>query len=321
MSSFAIGDIHGCLEELELLLGTLPLKKDSQLIFLGDYIDRGDQSKEVIEYLIELRKKRPIVTLCGNHEAMMLDFILRPNSPGAGIYIMNGGSATLASYADDKGQYWIPDSHIEFLLGLKRFHQDEKFFYVHAGVPDLPLHHLDPKEHEAHFLWARQPFIKSHFNWGKPIVHGHTPCEEVEILPTRINVDTGCIYGNKLSAIELPSRKIFSVPGRTKGRQLILRDSTSKRIAIRFDGKLPVSVRYQNQSYDFETLNYNEFGFLIGALSSEAPTFVAGDIVYGVAGQYEPSSVDFEGDVVRTELKDGRILYGIKFRKIKPHVK
>ena len=111
---FAIGDIHGCVNELRALLNLLPLTPESTVVFLGDYIDRGGNSKGVIDTIIELRGHCRVVTLKGNHEAMFLDFLDHPGSARAGLFICNGGSATLASYANETGRYELPSEHVAF---------------------------------------------------------------------------------------------------------------------------------------------------------------------------------------------------------------
>src|SRR5688500_9784566 len=111
---FAIGDIHGCVDELRQLLNQLPRSSESTLVFLGDYIDRGPASREVIDTLLGLAQQDHVVPLMGTHEAMFHDFLRDPHSPGGASFIYNGRSATLASYANGD-QYVIPESHIECL--------------------------------------------------------------------------------------------------------------------------------------------------------------------------------------------------------------
>ncbi|MCJ8277615.1 MAG: serine/threonine protein phosphatase, partial [Bdellovibrionales bacterium] len=93
---FAIGDIHGCAEELNKLISLLPLNSEDTLVFLGDYIDRGPNSKKVVDIILDLKKNYNVICLKGNHEAMINEFIDDPSSPQAGLFIMNGGSSTLA---------------------------------------------------------------------------------------------------------------------------------------------------------------------------------------------------------------------------------
>ncbi|MEZ4872075.1 MAG: metallophosphoesterase family protein [Bdellovibrionales bacterium] len=207
---FAIGDIHGCFEQLQLLVEQLPLDENSELVFLGDYVDRGPYSKQVIDYIIELKSKYNVTCLRGNHEQMMLDFLDNPASINACLFIMNGGSATLASYEVELGQYSIPDDHMIFLRNLKLYHETDQYFFVHAGVPDIELSQIDESKHKNDMLWIRESFLENDRRWEKIIVHGHTVFDTVQIEENRISLDTGCVYNQSLSAIELYSGTIYS---------------------------------------------------------------------------------------------------------------
>ena len=98
---FAIGDVHGCADELVELLGNLPLDDQSLVVFLGDLVDRGPKSKEVIDHILKLKEMCQVVAISGNHEAMFLSFLDHPESIESILFIMNGGLATLDSYADE----------------------------------------------------------------------------------------------------------------------------------------------------------------------------------------------------------------------------
>src|SRR5688572_16333454 len=188
---FAIGDVHGCSVELQRLLQQLPLTADSVVVFLGDYVDRGTDSRGVIDVALDLANECHVVYLMGNHEEMFLAFLEDPDSKRGAEFIMNGGSSTLANYADDRGTFEVPHKHRQFLRDLRLCYQTETHFFVHAGVPDLPLERIDPVKHAAFLLWSRANFLRSTFTWEKTIVHGHTPVQSVEFHPRRINVDTG----------------------------------------------------------------------------------------------------------------------------------
>lgn len=306
---FAIGDVHGCAEELEILLNQLPLSNTDTVVFLGDYVDRGPNSKKVIDLIIDLKKRCNVVALKGNHESMMIDFINDPSSAQAGLFIMNGGSSTLASYTLRADQFVIPDEHIEFLQQLKVCYETEDFFFVHAGVPDMPLHKIDLELQEMELLWIRSSFHNSRYNWGKTIVHGHTVVNNVEMTPRRINLDTGCVFNGTLSAIELPSRKLYQVKARENIPHVYLKeDPPSPRIATRFSGTIPVTI----QGHSFQTLNYNEFGMLLQDLEMRTERFQIGEIISGTIGGSHHNQVSFTGQVVRTQQKGDMLLYGIK---------
>ncbi|MCB0378631.1 MAG: serine/threonine protein phosphatase, partial [Bdellovibrionales bacterium] len=207
----AIGDIHGCADELESLIEQLPIDDNTHLVFLGDYVDRGPNSKKVIQMVIDLKKRCDVIALKGNHEAMMLDFLKDPSSVSAGLFILNGGSATLASYSTGSEKFHIPDDHLEFLESLKFYHETDDYFFVHAGVPDVPLNKIDIKKHSLDLIWIRSAFHTSTFQWDKVIVHGHTVVEQVEMLENRINLDTGCVFQGRLSALDLSDRQLYQV--------------------------------------------------------------------------------------------------------------
>ena len=315
---FAIGDIHGCVRELQLLLAHLPLEQDSVLIFLGDYIDRGNHSRQVIETILSLKKQYKVITLKGNHEAMLLDFLADPESHKGGMFILNGGSSTLASYSDQAGTYTIPGEHVDFFKGLRLFDEMKDFFFVHAGVPEIALSEIDPVEDEMFMLWVRTPFLKSTHDWGKVIVHGHSPVDEPQSLPNRINVDTSCVFGGKLTAVELPARRFYSVARSAVDEpRVFLKDKDSKRVSFRFDGAIAVFVSRGGHSLRFETLNYSEFGMLIREARTEGNASLAlGEKIMGEIGNDSHSRVDFSGEVVRCETRQDGVLYGIRMDKV-----
>ena len=312
---YAIGDVHGCAYELRNLLNQLPLTPESTVVFLGDYIDRGGHSKDVVDTILELRKQCHVVCLMGNHEAMFLNFLDDPGSERAGLFIVNGGSATLASYADDHGNYAFPEEHIRFFRDLKLSYEDEHHFFVHAGVPDMPLSELNETLHGKKMLWIRGAFLTSEYDWGKVIVHGHTPVNEVEIRHNMINVDTGCVFMRSLSAIALPGQQVFSVPRQRIVKPIYLTDAASRRVAIRFEGVLPVVVEQDGQSHHFETLDYSEVGLYMRELDSgTTPRLKENQAIHGRIGSDAATSVLFEGHVVRTHFKTAGIHYAVKVK-------
>jgi serine/threonine protein phosphatase 1 len=209
---FAIGDIHGCLDKLELLMGKIESQWDAGqdiLVFLGDYIDRGPNSFEVVEYLIQLEKRIPnTIFLKGNHEEM-LEFYL------AGVdrhtYLVNGGQQTLDDYLDKTdhfGMYPIPQSHLNFFSSLCLYYQTDDYIFVHAGLKKkVPLELQDSED----LLWIRDKFIQSNYDFGKRVIFGHTPFREPLVQPNKIGIDTGAVYGNKLTCVKLPQMEFFHV--------------------------------------------------------------------------------------------------------------
>jgi serine/threonine protein phosphatase 1 len=320
--TFAIGDVHGCARELELLIAKLKLKKDDTIIFLGDYVDRGPDAKSVISIIIELKKHHNVIALKGNHEAMFLDFLERPESPGAGLFVLNGGSATLASYAGEGGSFEIPDEHIRFLYDLKYFYETPTHFFVHAGVPPnrslASLAKLTPED-EVTLLWIRQLFLNSSYDWGKIIVHGHTPVDKPETKANRINVDTGCVYDGMLTAVELPKVKFHHIEKGEKGEDITFpREVNTSRAAMRFSGRLAVHASVKGKLvHHFETLNYNQFGLLMAeAVMQATAVFKIGDVIEGRIAPGDTKEIGFIGEVVRTESRGGVRLYAVKMTRV-----
>lgn len=167
-------------------------------------MDRGPDSKGVIEILLELSKSYRCIFIRGNHEQMMLDYLLKGEN--LDLWLMNGASATLRSYG---GVDTIPREHVEFLQSAKFYHVRGNDLFVHAGVrPNVPLEKQDPFD----LLWIRYEFIYSENPLPNyRIFFGHTPFQDVLILEDKVGLDTGCVYGNKLSAIALETMKVYQV--------------------------------------------------------------------------------------------------------------
>ncbi|HEX2949244.1 MAG TPA: metallophosphoesterase family protein [Armatimonadota bacterium] len=199
----AIGDIHGMDSLLVQLLEKLPT--DGEIIFLGDYIDRGPQSRAVITHLLQLQQQRLCHFLRGNHEAILLSS-LDGNTDMRNFWLRNGGLQTLESYDRE-----IPPTHEEFFRRTLPYYTTDAYIFVHAGlVPGRTLEEIGPDE----FLWIREPFLSTDYNWGKVVIHGHTPTRKFppQIYPNRINVDTGAVFGGALTAVLLPEYEFISIP-------------------------------------------------------------------------------------------------------------
>jgi serine/threonine protein phosphatase 1 len=213
---FVIGDIHGCATELEALLNGLPLAVGDAVVFLGDYVDRGPASRAVVEILLELGRRRSITTtfLKGNHEDMLLAYMGYPGRYGD-AYLHNGGIETVVSYGlppltpgpDLPAAF--PDAHLEFFKTLAIRHLAPPFLMVHAGIdPQRAL--VDQRVEDM--LWIRERFITQRHGLPYTVCFGHTPRREVLMdLPYKIGLDTGCVYGNRLSCIELREPRLFQV--------------------------------------------------------------------------------------------------------------
>jgi serine/threonine protein phosphatase 1 len=208
----AIGDIHGCSDLLERLLARIAFEpRADTLVFVGDYIDRGPDSRKVIDTLLELKAACPnMICLKGNHEEMLLNYYLEGR--GEQQFYLNGGLVTLDSYgltpADARAGRGLPANHLDFLRALPLFHETEEFLFVHAGLrPGVPLAEQSP----ADLLWIRYEFIDSQADFGRTVVFGHTPLHDPLIETNKIGIDTGAVYDGCLTCVELPSRKIHQV--------------------------------------------------------------------------------------------------------------
>jgi serine/threonine protein phosphatase 1 len=205
---FVIGDIHGCARELEALLGGLSLAAGDTVAFVGDYIDRGPESRRVVDLLLALRGRDDVETifLRGNHEDMCLAYIGRGGHWGESWHL-NGGIATLRSYGIDarlpgrETLARLPREHVAFFESSRLYWLGEGHLVVHAGIrPGRPL----AEQNEEDLLWIREEFIQATHALPETIVFGHTPQRRVFVdLPYKIGIDTGCVYGGCLTAIEL----------------------------------------------------------------------------------------------------------------------
>ncbi|MFZ3008446.1 MAG: metallophosphoesterase family protein [Phenylobacterium sp.] len=222
--AYAVGDIHGRLDAFDALLHVIAqdvlVSQPSQqpmLILLGDYVDRGPASAQVIDAILRLQTEPAfeVRALKGNHEEALLQF---RDEPGFGqTWVEHGGSATLASYGVQPPatrtdpEAWetarlafreaLPEAHKAFFEGLEIMITLGDYAFVHAGVrPGVPLE----RQVERDLLWIRAEFLQSTAKFEKIIVHGHTPMEEPQIIPgRRIGVDTGAYATGLLTAVRL----------------------------------------------------------------------------------------------------------------------
>jgi serine/threonine protein phosphatase 1 len=204
-----IGDIHGSARELAILLGAVDPRPEDRLVFLGDYVDRGPASDEVISLLVDLQARLPgTVFLRGNHEEMMMDFLGMEGARGS-IFLRAGGASTVASYGMDpeaatpeKFRAVLPEAHRRFLAeSLQLHHQEGDYLFVHAGVrPGIPL----ADQHRDDLLWIREEFLGQRHGLPQTVVFGHTPQRAAVFSRLGwIAMDTGCCYGGLLSCLDL----------------------------------------------------------------------------------------------------------------------
>jgi serine/threonine protein phosphatase 1 len=208
--SFIVGDVHGCLEMLKRLIDEIEWSpSDDRLIFIGDYIDRGEDPKGVVDFVLRLKEDSPLVQcLIGNHEQMLLDYLSNVDPQS---YIFNGGLSTLRSYKEvgrSERDPLIPSSHLDFFSSLLPMIELEQYYIVHAGFrPNIRIEDQDLID----MVWIRDGFIYSDYDFGKVIIFGHTPFDRPMIMKNKIGIDTGAVYGNCLTCLELPEKRFHSI--------------------------------------------------------------------------------------------------------------
>ncbi len=221
---YAIGDIHGrvdllksLFERIDATLKAFPIDQSIHVL-LGDYIDRGSNSRDVIETLISRRRQHSTVFLKGNHESYAMQFLNDPATLPE--WVAAGGTTTLLSYGvspptrrkpqrdDDVAAAFrqaLPESHRRFIGGLALSFTCGGYFFTHAGVrPGIALN----RQREQDLLWIREEFLSHEQDFGKVIVHGHTPSETVDIRCNRINVDTGAYATGRLGCLVLQGDQV-----------------------------------------------------------------------------------------------------------------
>ena len=218
---FAISDIHGCYRPFnELEVNVIGLKKEDRLVLLGDYIDRGDQSREVIDFIMDLKKSGfDVNPLTGNHEQMMLGSYFDPDE--LPLWFLNSGVTTLYSF-DVQNVTEIDSKYIKFLSELDFFLEINNMLFVHAGFNDFDD---DPFSDRHKMIWeCRFEYNNPAFS-GKTIIHGHRPKtidyvkRTISMKSQVIPIDTGCVYEEELgygnlSALEVNSMTLITVPNR-----------------------------------------------------------------------------------------------------------
>jgi serine/threonine protein phosphatase 1 len=210
---YAIGDIHGCARQLADLHGIIAADLARRpigsacLLHIGDYVDRGADTAGVIAALVDgcPIPGMDMVNLMGNHESTMLDALSGERAAGTD-WLFAGGKATLESYGiDPEGprDQWaaiIPQAHQDFLSELVLMHREGGYAFIHAGVrPGIPLE----SQARDDLLRSRQPFLYSEADFGAVVVHGHTPVKVPVVRHNRIAIDTGAVFGGKMTCVVL----------------------------------------------------------------------------------------------------------------------
>lgn len=222
MSRFAISDIHGCARTFEALLGQIAFSPEDELFLLGDYIDRGPDSKGVIDLILKLKEEGyRLHCLRGNHEDLLL------NARGGLtddqlLWLQNGGEATMDSFGlpPAASPHLLPQSYLDFLDNLDWYFETEGYILVHAG---LDFRASQPLQARQAMIWIRDWYEQIDRDWlqGRAIVHGHTPTplplikkqlKNIDKVPA-LDIDAGCVFkGNYfkyLCAFDLDNRRLY----------------------------------------------------------------------------------------------------------------
>ena len=216
--TIAIGDIHGCLSKFkELVEKEIQLKKSDHLVLLGDYIDRGSESKQVINYIMGfIENGFRITPLKGNHEDLLIKAY--QNSEALPFWIQNGGQKTLDSFQISNIQD-LPKKYLAFFLSLKSYYSYQQFLFVHAGFNN---NIQNPFADEYSMLWHCQKKYTHPLLIDRTIIHAHCPITQddcrsmIKRHPSAINIDTGCVYDEKkgygtLTAYDCTTNSLYFV--------------------------------------------------------------------------------------------------------------
>lgn len=223
---FAVGDIHGCHRKLVALLSRLPVdREEDTLVFLGDYINRGPDSRKVLDTLIGLeRNYRRVVFLMGNHEQALLDYEIYGEPDDLRLLRVMGIEATAESYGVSLRRLTdlscMPPEHQQFLFDLKCSYVAGEYLFTHADFDATPsprsevktsLEHMQRRSTEARFLASRR--LGREGDLEPPpqavVIFGHLPFATPLVRADRIGIDTGAVYGNLLTAVQLPERIFY----------------------------------------------------------------------------------------------------------------
>jgi len=207
---FAVGDIHGCLSKLETLMKRLPFNPENDLIvFLGDYINRAGETSQVIDFLLGIEKVAAhTVFLLGNHEYSLLEYSKKPDHDDLRALRLMGIDATLECYGKKDARElrelsFMPENHRRFVRSLKPFFGTTDYIFVHAGI----VQGVEPENTRVDVLVNTRPHMmdmKNSDEKSRTVVFGHTPFETPFVTKNLIGIDTGAVYGNMLTAVELP---------------------------------------------------------------------------------------------------------------------
>lgn len=226
---YVIGDTHGCLDTLEEMYALIQRDldwdppADWHLVLLGDYVDRGPDSRGVLDWVAARLAEGRTTAVLGNHDAMFLEAMEMDDGPNLELWLRIGGMQTIASFGVEDVPPGpgalrrlllaeVPERYRNLIRERPLTHRAGDYLFVHAGVD--PERALDDQLAED-LVWIRRPFLDSDAEYEAVIVHGHTPVEEIEIRPNRIGLDTGAVFGGRLSCLVIDGdrRRYLAVDG------------------------------------------------------------------------------------------------------------
>lgn len=221
---YAVGDIHGRLDLLDILVRKIDQddrsrpSADTLLVFLGDLVDRGPSSKEVIDRIMGLKQDRPsTILLKGNHEEILIR-AYHGDKKAAGLFHRVGGRETMLSYGVAADVYdhselvdlprlvsdHVPAAHIAFLEDFQNYYVNGDYLFVHAGIrPEVAIE----DQQDSDLRWIRSAFLDHRGSHGRLVIHGHSIMPQVDEKPNRIGIDTGAFATGRLTAIGLEGRE------------------------------------------------------------------------------------------------------------------
>lgn len=226
--TLVVSDIHGCVDEFKQLLAKVEFnEQEDQLVLLGDYVDRGPNSRETVEYVMELVRDKGAIALKGNHDQRFVDVLGEVDSLTEMKFFEHGGIQTFKSFCgpenldlkQSKARIMSTCSdHVAFLNSLPLYHEDEGHIYVHAGLN--PTYADWKTQPERDFMWIRAPFVQQRTVVKKMVVFGHTPAKDIHgkadvwFDHDKIGIDGGCAYGFQINCLEIKGKnqyKTYSV--------------------------------------------------------------------------------------------------------------
>ncbi len=203
--TIAIGDIHGCSQALRAVVDAIELQTDDRLVLLGDYVDRGPDSRGVVEMILQLRQQCEVITLLGNHELMLLNGL--QSLEQLFFWLSYGGQQTVDSYGGDVND--IPEEHLDFFRGCRLHYATDSYLFVHANyAAELEL----AQQSETVLLWTHlTQQVPAPHRSGKTAIVGHTPQVKGEVLDIGhlICIDTYCCGGRWLTALDVDERQVW----------------------------------------------------------------------------------------------------------------